>query len=310
LGEVDSAYWRNFNDNVIQVANPLTNDLDDVKVSSLESKNVLWLGRMSDEKRPHEALRIFAEVLKEEPEAKLFMVGDSADDAYMDGLFGHACDLGIRSSLVMCGFHTDVRPFYEMASVFLMTSEYEGFSMTLSESQSAGVPCVMYDLPYLTLTRPGRGFVSVEFGDIDAAADAVVDLLADPEYRHRLGREARANIEELARFDFAGTWRRLFEDLARPTPGLPRDENTRIMWETLLGHYRTGAVCRNREAVQLKKQISKVKQTAKRDAKKAAQKERQLKTRLRKVRKSRAYRVGRVLTALPRKIRKLLKRLR
>jgi glycosyltransferase involved in cell wall biosynthesis len=309
LGEVDSAYWRNFNDNVIQVANPLTNDLDDVKVSSLESKNVLWLGRMSDEKRPHEALRIFAEVLKEEPEAKLFMVGDSADDAYMDGLHALIGELGIVAAVVMCGFHTDVRPFYEKASVFLMTSEYEGFSMTLSESQSAGVPCVMYDLPYLTLTRPGRGFVSVEFGDIDAAADAVVDLLADPEYRHRLGREARANIEELARFDFAGTWRRLFEDLARPTPELPRDENAQIMWETFLDHYRIGAERRNVEVAQLQGNLRDAKRTAKRAAKKASNKEHQLEAELRKVRRSSAFRLGRILTAGPRKISEALKRL-
>jgi hypothetical protein len=167
----------------------------------------------------------------------------------------------------------------------------------------------MYDLPYLTLTRPGRGFVSVEFGDIDAAADAVVDLLADPEYRHRLGREARANIEELARFDFAGTWRRLFEDLARPTPELPRDENAQIMWETFLDHYRIGAERRNVEVAQLQGNLRDAKRTAKRAAKKASNKEHQLEAELRKVRRSSAFRLGRILTAGPRKISEALKRL-
>jgi glycosyltransferase involved in cell wall biosynthesis len=296
LSEVDSTYWSNFNDNVISVANPLTFDLDDVSPSELSAKTVLWLGRMSNEKRPHEALQIFAKVLEGEPDAKLLMVGSNSDEAYMGSLNELIRDLGIGDSVDMCGFQKDVRPFYSEASVYLMTSDYEGYSMTLSESQSAGIPCVMYDLPYLTLTRPKKGFVAVELGDIDAAADAVVDLLRDPDYRRSLGREARANVEDQARFDLAGTWRQAFESLARPVPEKSRDENTRIMWETLFEHYSMGAEYRKSEVVRLKREAA--------DARRKAAVE------LRRIRSSRAFRIGRVITSIPRQLRKALKRVR
>ena len=112
-------------------------------------------------------------VREKEPEARLLMVGQAPDPEYMDDLNGLIAELGIRDSVEMCGFHRDVAPFYKRASVFLMTSEYEGFPQVLSECQASGVPCVMYELPYLTLTRSQRGVVAVDMGDVSAAADAV-----------------------------------------------------------------------------------------------------------------------------------------
>jgi len=295
LGEVDSAYWGIFSDNVIGVSNPLTFSLTDLQTSTLEGKNVLWLGRISDEKRPLDAVRIFAKVLAEEPDARLTMVGSADEKQSMDELNELIDDLGIRDSVVMCGFHRDVLPFYQDASVFLMTSEFEGFPTVLSESQSAGVPCVMYELPYLTLTRTGRGFVSVEMGDINAAADALTKLLGDLDYRAAMGREARANAEALSGFDHAGTWRGVFDDLAiRHTTPREDDETTRIMWETLLDHYRVGAEKRNLEVRRLKKKLA--------AARKAAKQGRRAEAQLQRIRSSAGYTIGRAIVFIPRRL--------
>jgi len=300
LSEVDRAYWSTFNDVVVSVVNPLTFDLNDLEVSSLEAKNVLWLGRMSAEKRPHDALRIFAKVLEEEPDAMLHMVGSCPKPAYMDGVRELVSKLGIQDSVVLHGFHKHVLPFYGMASVLLMTSEFEGFPLVLSESQSAGVPCVMYDLPYLTLTRSRKGFIAVELGDLNAAADGVVALLRDPEHRRLLGREARDNIESLAKFDFAGAWSEVFNGLSHATTQRPVDEATRIMWDTLLDHYRLGAVPRNYEINRLSREIT--------AARRAGKKRAGARTELQRIRASWSFKIGHAITWVPRRIRKLLVR--
>lgn len=295
LSEVDELYWSNFNDCVIRTVNPLPTSLDDVQLSELTGKNVLWLGRMSEEKRPHDALRIFHKVLESEPDAKLFMVGSSPRQGFMDGVYALVDELDMRDSVIMCGFHKEVQPFYSNASVFLLTSDFEGYPMTLAESQSAGLPCVMYDLPYLTLTRRGKGFVAVEMCDINAAADAVVDLLRDPDYRRSLGRDARANIEHVTGLDLAGLWRDMFHRLSRPVTRRPLDSARDIMWETLLDHYRTGAVGRELESGQLKSRLA---------AENRAQRQ------LQRVRGSLSFKVGRLITLVPRKLRDLVRRLR
>jgi len=295
LSEVDRAYWSNFSDDVVPVVNPFTFDLNEMEIAPLRDKAVLWLGRISPEKRPHDALRIFAKILEAEPTARLIMVGSSDDESYMLSVHDLIDELGIRDSVSLHGFSRDVLPFYQAASVFLMTSEYEGFSLVLAESQSAGVPCVMYDLPYLTLTQARKGFIAVEMGDLNAAADAVVDLLADPQRRLDLGREARVHIEELAGFDFSGTWRAIFDGLEQVPAASPLDDATRIMWETLMGHYRGGVKQRDREWKQRAGEIKAARRTLK--------KLRQTET---KLRASWSFRIGYAITSVPRKIRATL----
>ncbi len=298
LSDVNRAYWKNFNDNAICVANPFPFELANVEVSELTGKNVLWLGRISDEKRPHEAIRIFERVLEEEPDAEFHMVGSSLNPEYMDGLNELLDELGIRDSVFMHGFHKDVLPFYKRASVFLMTSEFEGFPTVLSESQAAGVPCVMYELPYLTLTQAQKGFVAVELGDVDAAADAVIGLLRDPDHRRAMGRAARNNIESLAEFDFAGTWSKVLQAPSKPFTVEPVDDAARIMWETLMEHYRTGAVRRNSEIGVLKRQLA--------AARRATEKHVKTQNELKRIRSSWSFRIGYAISAIPRRIRKSL----
>ena len=301
LSEVDHAYWSTFSDNVVSMVNPLTFELGDLKISSLQTKSVLWLGRMSDEKRPHDALRIFAKVLEEEPDAKLHMVGSCPEPEYMEGMRALVDELGMQDSVVLHGFHRNVLPFYAGTSLLLMTSEFEGFSMTISESQSFGIPCVMYDLPYLTLTRARKGFIAVEMGDLNAATDGVVALLRDPERRQALGQEARDNIESIAKFDFAGAWSGVFDGLSRATEERPLDEATRIMWDTLLDHYRLGAVPRNRELNRVNKDLA----VAERSRKTRAG----ARTEMQRIRASWSFRIGHAITFVPRALRRMVGRL-
>lgn len=338
LSEVDRAYWSSFNCNVVPVVNPLTFDLEDLTLAPLEDKTVIWLGRLSGEKRPEDALRIFAKVLDAEPDARLLMVGSSSEQKHMDDLVALIDELGIRESVEMCGFRKDVLPFYRMASVLLMTSEFEGFSLVLSEAQSSGVPCVMYDLPYLTLTRQRRGLVAVEMGDHNAAADAVVELLGDRDYRRAVGRDARANVEELARFDIAGAWRGILEGLSQPTIAQPVDETTRIMWETLLDHYRTGVEARELEIFRRDKELANRYELLQEANKLRGERYKELQLRnkelnaarsnlknsqleinklmeslaasrkaQKKLRASRSFRIGYAITSIPRTIRKSLR---
>ena len=61
-------------------------------------------------------------------------------------------ELELEDSVILHGFHKDVKPFYQKVSLFLSTSAYEGYQLTLQESKIAGLPCVTYEMPYLTLS--------------------------------------------------------------------------------------------------------------------------------------------------------------
>lgn len=235
LSEVDRRYWSHFNPNVFVVINPFT-DSDAVwDVSKCDNHELLWLGRLSPEKRPQDAVQIFRLALNEVPDARLHIVGSSADGKYEKELGHLIAELELGENVVLHGFQKNVRPYYHDSSVFIMTSQYEGYPLTLQESMMAGVPVVMYELPFLTLVQNNPGIIAVKQDGVQEAAQSVVELLKNDELRKQKGCEARAYIDSLRAYDFEDTWTAIFRSTSQPhIQTVDHDECT--MLETLLLH--------------------------------------------------------------------------
>ncbi|SFT57589.1 hypothetical protein SAMN02910356_01164 [Selenomonas sp. GACV-9] len=55
--------------------------------------------------------------------------------------------------------------------------------------------------------------MAVSQGDTVAAANAIIKLLDDVEYRKKMGEEARKSVEEFLEFDVYNAWREIFGDI-------------------------------------------------------------------------------------------------
>lgn len=344
LSNTDREYWKQFNDRVTTVSNPLTFDLDSITPTSLQSKNIIWIARVSNEKRPMDAVDIFDAVAKQEPTAKMYLVGGSKTDDEMQDLKSYIDSRQLTDKIVVTGFVKDVEKYYNDSSVFICTSLYEGFLLTLLESQSFGIPTVMYELPWLTITEENRGIISVPQGDIQSAANAIVKLLNDYDLRVKMGMQARENIEKMAKFDFEGTWSKIIADAANSNGANKIDKYKRMMFDTLYSHYKYHIL----EVKKLRKPTDKIKISSneqlteteliqklnwnRSDRKKLIDEVEQLKKNadtnkelkkkydqtkserdeylceINNIRSSLSFKIGRFFTWLPRKIRALLRR--
>lgn len=236
LSETDTCYWKMINPRVFTVVNPLTFDLDGCQTNSLDGKTILWLGRISNEKYPLQGIEIFDRVHARHPDAKMLVVGKGSPQ--LEELMAKMVeDKGLTDSVELCGFHTDVEPFYQKADIFLCTSKYEGFCLTIQEAQSHGVPCVVYDMPYLTLLEDSKGSFGVPMCDKDAAAEKICMLLEDREMLKAAGRDARANVLEKCLIDFDKLWIEIFSSTEQPREPL-QESYERRMLKTLSEHMR------------------------------------------------------------------------
>jgi phosphatidyl-myo-inositol alpha-mannosyltransferase len=85
----------------------------------------------------------------------------------------------------------------------------ESFGMVLTEAFACATPTVASDIPgYREVAGPDTGIL-VPPGDVDALADALIELLEDEPRRQALGRRAREIAEE--RYSWAGIAKRLVE---------------------------------------------------------------------------------------------------
>lgn len=92
------------------------------------------------------------------------------------------------------GSRPDPFAWFGIMDVFVLTSREDPFPRVCMETAAMGVPIVTFDNGGAPeLVTKGGGFV-VPYLDVQAMADRVVDLLADPGLRRRLGDAGRAVV--------------------------------------------------------------------------------------------------------------------
>lgn len=239
LSAVDKTFWRHFSANVYTVNNPFTGNVNEWKKSSCNGHGVLWIARISPEKRPFDALAIFQRVLKEVPDATLHIVGTAWEKRYERQFVKTIHNEGLNNHVIIHGYQKDVIPFYQDASVFLMTSEFEGYPMTLQECMASGLPIVMYELPHLTVTKDNPGIFSVKQDNILGAANAIIELLIDDAKRKQKGEESRKYFDFLMNYDYENTWNTIFNSIGEKHD-MATSVEEREMMETLILHQHYG----------------------------------------------------------------------
>ncbi|MFM8237203.1 MAG: glycosyltransferase family 4 protein [Actinomycetota bacterium] len=120
--------------------------------------------------------------------------------------------LGLEGAVEFVSGVSDERivELYAEAELAVVPSLYEGFSLPAIEAMACGVPLVATTggaLPEV-VGPDGESALTVAPGDADALAQRIIDGLADPELRARLGERGRSRV--LDRF----TWRRTAEGTA------------------------------------------------------------------------------------------------
>jgi glycosyltransferase involved in cell wall biosynthesis len=193
------------------IHNPLTFAHMPLHVSRLSSKKIVWVARAEKhQKRIDHVIRMMPLVLQNVPDAKLILVGDGPDRKEAEEL---ARTLGVSSSVTFVGYSSHIEHYLRDAAVHVMTSEFEGSPMVISEAWSFGVPTVMYDLRYLELLREDKGFITVIQLDYQDLAAQVTRVLTNEALRQRLGQEARAAVQGFFNIDIGSEWSQVFGDL-------------------------------------------------------------------------------------------------
>jgi len=105
-------------------------------------KLVLVVSRLEPEKNVTAAIRAFFQIQKAQVGAGLVIVGSGSEGA---ALYELAQELGIEKQIVFVGAR-DSLPFYKVADLLLVTSEFEGYGMVIVEALVAGCPVVSYDV--------------------------------------------------------------------------------------------------------------------------------------------------------------------
>lgn len=118
------------------------------------------VGRFSKVKNHEFLIRIFAEFIKQTPNALLMLVGEGELRANIESL---AKELGILDKLLFTGLRSDVERMYYAMDLFMLTSHFESSSIVTVEAQFAGVRCVISSsIPENVVVTPRVNRISLD----------------------------------------------------------------------------------------------------------------------------------------------------
>ena len=149
---------------------------------------ILSAGRLSKQKDFSTLLIAFAEVLKDGP-ARLVVLGKGR---MQHDLLAHAEQLGIVEHVDFPGFVQNPYAFMSKASLFVLSSRFEGLPTVLIEAMACGCPVVSTDCPFGPdeVLEHGRWGELVPVGDAEALSKAMLRALENPQPSNALRKRA------------------------------------------------------------------------------------------------------------------------
>jgi glycosyltransferase involved in cell wall biosynthesis len=202
VGESDTRWG------VIPNATPF--DVDEP--APLSSRTVLAAGRFTHQKGFDRLVAAYAPLAESHPDWQLHIYGHGELWEQISAQVG-GLDVGDRIQLK--GITSEFEAVLKNASVYAMSSRFEGLPMVLLEAFSKGVPPVSFDCPEgpRQLIEDGVNGLLVPEGDVPALTQALRGVMDDDDLRRRLGAGALRSAAEYHVDAVVERWISLFEEL-------------------------------------------------------------------------------------------------
>lgn len=197
-----------FNDSVKigVIPNPMSFEVQRCKN---KKRHLLYVGRLEQgEKRPDRLIEIWKRLYKKFPDWEMIIVGDGKERNRLEEI---AKKLE-RISFV--GFQSPEQ-YYRDASIFCLTSNFEGFGMVLTEAMAFGtVPFAFESYSAVhDIIEDGRTGVLVTPFSIKEYADKLTLLMLDEEERDRMSENCMKDVTRFSLDSIVDQWVHLFETL-------------------------------------------------------------------------------------------------
>lgn len=221
----------------IFVPNPCTFNFQDTKVPLLDQRNgVLWLGRLDDsQKHWRDVLYIMEKLAKLVPGVQCYIGGSEYDVGSVDELKNFISQHSLGQSVHWIGRRTDVKELLQHCRVFLMTSSFEAFPMSLAEAKVCGAPVIIYNIPYLEMLQNPKGVLIVPQRDTKSMIEESIKLLQDDSYCEQLILDSRESAEDFYKmYDLVTIWKNIFCSLDKNLIPVHEDKGLQQCFDLLL----------------------------------------------------------------------------
>lgn len=197
-------YW--LKNPVKVIPNPSSIKIKEKAVDEIRTSTVISVGRYTDQKGFDLLVQSWAAIdenIRQSWHLKIIGPNGSAKPSLMQQIK----KLGLNN-VKLADTCADMVTEYNNADIYVMSSRYEGFGLTLIEAMSSGLPVVAFDCPM----GPGEIIdeqygIIVEQENISALSEALSQLITDKELRENLSKQALLRAKDFSEQTIANVWK-------------------------------------------------------------------------------------------------------
>lgn len=213
LTERDKEYWLDgtrHKNQITAIPNPCPFAVQE-SIYNTNSNVVLAVGRLAPQKGFDYLLEAWIEVVEAAPDWQLKIVGEG-DERGTLARFINENDLSSHVELV--GNTDNVPQYYEQASIFCLSSRFEGFPMVLLETLAFGLPVVSFNCdtgPEELLKETGS--ILVDCYDTEQLAKGLITLINDADLRESISVKSKYKALQYQGEEIIKNWKQLLSEL-------------------------------------------------------------------------------------------------
>lgn len=180
-----------------------------VNKNECNSKIAVAIGRLTAQKGFDKILDIWKEIENKDSNWELYIIGSGEDK---EKLLNQKEDLKLKK-VIFVENTKNIKEYYEKASLYLMTSRFEGLPMTLIEAQSFGLPIISYNIktgPKDIVNNNEDGYL-IENDNKELFTEKFLEISADRKKIQEFSERAYRNSKRFKLDNIIEKWKKILK---------------------------------------------------------------------------------------------------
>lgn len=197
------------------ISNPVFVKAEDYPEIKDRRKAIVTVGRLHPQKNQKLLIDAFALIADQIPEYTLEIYGDGE---LKDELQKQIDSIGLSDRAFLKGTSKQIHSLIYNASLFVLSSDYEGLPNTLLEAMALGIPSISTDCKpggAREIIDDGVDGLITPIGDVDKLAAAMLKMIRESDKTDVMAKKALLSMEKFKPAAIYFKWEEYFQNLVR-----------------------------------------------------------------------------------------------